>query len=381
MTRLDDGSSAMALRSRILPSGKITYYIDYVNPATGKRETESLRLSTNAKPKNADEKRKFKETRELAEKIYTAKKNEFYLGEYGYNKNSKGNVPFLDYFYNYIEKSNFRASNHSVWICTYRALQKVCDKNILLKSIDTEMLNQIRNSLQNGNIGKNGGKISVNTAASYFRKIMACLKYAYNQNDISKDPRKNIKHIKEVESEKHYLKEEELKLLAKDIDSLSELKQAFLFGCLTGLRISDIANLTGDKIRETGDGQYEMVFNQQKTTKLQTLPLPDQLVSLVLKKIANCKSKDQKIFTKLPAGNHRTEELMKWMKQHKIDRKITFHCSRHTFAVLALRSGVDIYRVSKVLGHSFIKTTEVYVDIMNDKLIEAMNKIPKIIKD
>jgi len=151
-------------------------------------------------------------------------------------------------------------------------------------------------------------------------------------------------------------------------------KKSLYFGCLTGLRFSDISKLTWNDISDDYDGQYTLVFNQKKTDKLQNLPVPEQAVNM----IGTRQSNNTCVFPGLIYDSHCSRELQKWVESKGINKKITFHCSRHTFAVLALKYGVDIYRLSKALGHSFIKTTEIYADIINEKLKEAMNTIPNI---
>lgn len=57
---------------------------------------------------------------------------------------------------------------------------------------------------------------------------------------------------------------------------------------------------------------------------------------------------------------------------------ITFHCSRHTFATMMLTLGVDIYTTSKLLGHSNVSTTQIYSKIVDEKKVEAVNKVDNL---
>jgi site-specific recombinase XerD len=70
--------------------------------------------------------------------------------------------------------------------------------------------------------------------------------------------------------------------------------------------------------------------------------------------------------------------LNMWRKSAEIEKHITYHCSRHTHATLLLTYGVDIYTVSKLLGHTQIKTTEIYADIINEKKMAAVDLIPTL---
>ena len=70
--------------------------------------------------------------------------------------------------------------------------------------------------------------------------------------------------------------------------------------------------------------------------------------------------------------------LLAWVKDAGIKKHISFHCSRHTFAVMMLDLGVDIYTVSKMLGHKDIKTTQIYAELLDKRKQEAVLKIPQI---
>jgi len=70
--------------------------------------------------------------------------------------------------------------------------------------------------------------------------------------------------------------------------------------------------------------------------------------------------------------------LMQWTLKAGITKHITFHCARHSFAVLQLTLGTEIFTLSKLLGHSELKTTQIYAKIVDEKKREAVNKIPDI---
>ena len=63
------------------------------------------------------------------------------------------------------------------------------------------------------------------------------------------------------------------------------------------------------------------------------------------------------------------------MQNADIKKHISFHCSRHTFATMMLTLGVDIYTTSKLLGHSNVSTTQIYSKIVDEKKVEAVNKV------
>jgi len=75
---------------------------------------------------------------------------------------------------------------------------------------------------------------------------------------------------------------------------------------------------------------------------------------------------------------YENKKLHRWIKNARINKHITFHCARHTFATLALTNGADLYVIQKLLGHSEIKTTAIYTKIIDEKKSEAVNCLPHL---
>ena len=87
------------------------------------------------------------------------------------------------------------------------------------------------------------------------------------------------------------------------------------------------------------------------------------------------KSDNDAVFVGVKDGKLCNRVISEWVKKAKINKKITFHCFRHTFATLQLTQGTDIYTISKMLGHSDIKITEVYAQLVDEKKQKAANAI------
>jgi site-specific recombinase XerD len=87
---------------------------------------------------------------------------------------------------------------------------------------------------------------------------------------------------------------------------------------------------------------------------------------------------ESSVFPGLIYKNKTTDNLKEWLKKAGIDRHITFHAFRHTFATLQLTHGTDIYTVSKLLHHKNVQTTQIYARVLNEKKKEAVNRIPKL---
>ena len=151
------------------------------------------------------------------------------------------------------------------------------------------------------------------------------------------------------------------------------LKRAFLFSCLTGLRWSDVNNLEWKDVQQINEG-WRIHFKQQKTKGQQYLDINQQARDLM----GEQGEVSERVFVGLRYSSYMNVELQRWVMSAGITKQITFHCARHTFAVLQLTLGTEIYTLSKMLGHQELKTTQVYAKIVDEKIKEGMNKIPNI---
>ena len=147
-------------------------------------------------------------------------------------------------------------------------------------------------------------------------------------------------------------------------------KQAFLFACFTGLRLSDIETLRWSDIRVSG-GSTTIVKMQVKTKRSITIPLNiDALKLLPSRKDAS----DDFVF-QLYSRATISSDLRIWACAAGIEKHISFHVSRHTFATLALTAGVEIYTVSKLCGHANVRTTEIYAHLLDSTLKDGVGRI------
>lgn len=158
------------------------------------------------------------------------------------------------------------------------------------------------------------------------------------------------------------------------------LRRAFLFSCTTGLRWSDIHKLVWGEIELFAQGHYRIIFSQIKLKNsgngLQYLDLPDSAVRLL--NLENKGKPTERVFKGLRYDSYSNVALVQWAIRAGITKHVTFHAGRHTFAVNQLARGLDIYSLSRLLGHSELRTTEIYADILETRLTEAMRTFPDI---
>lgn len=201
------------------------------------------------------------------------------------------------------------------------------------------------------------------------------LNKALRDGIIEKNPMKQLsakERFHQQESTREYLTINELKSMIAIPCGDEALKNAFLFSCFTGLRISDVRGLTWGKVLEfpNGNGRYLRV-KMQKTQNYVNIPLSRD----ALKYMRQTDRPDEPIFRISPATSVITQRLQAWADNANVNKRISYHVSRHTFATMLLSVGVDIYTVSKLLGHTNISTTQIYAKIIDKKKVDAISKV------
>ena len=201
------------------------------------------------------------------------------------------------------------------------------------------------------------------------------MKQAFIDGYLTVDIGAKVKGIQGQESRREYLTIEELNRLAQTpCDPL--LKRAALFSALTGLRHCDIQKLKWSEIVEVVRDRdiqwwYRLNFTQQKTKGVEYMPISEQAFQLCGER----KDGEQLVFAGLPDPSWINRPIKKWVAEAGITKHITYHCSRHSYATLQLAGGTDIYTVSKMLGHTNVRTTQVYAKVVDAKKEEATKTI------
>jgi integrase len=208
------------------------------------------------------------------------------------------------------------------------------------------------------------------SACQPFKMFKAVLNRAIYEELIFDLPFLRTMSIKYTQPKREFLTEKEIKLVFDAPSDDIDCKNAFLFSCFTGLRYSDLRNLKFSNIYE---GSLSIV--QHKTSEPIRIPLHDIAKDIIKQQIKDRTFNDY-VFN---INKDRWRKYQKDMLEKTgITKKITGHCARHSFATLLITSGVDIYTTSKLLGHSDVKTTQIYAQIVDAKKDEAINKLPNL---
>jgi integrase len=358
----------VTLRQRKI-KGKISLYLDFYYK--GKRKYEYLRFYLIEKPRIAEERTINKKTLQLAESIRAKRQLEIQNGIYGFNDSEKVNSLFLTYFKLMAEKRKNSDGNYGNWLSTLKHLKSWDKSNARFTDIDKNWLEDLKHFLVNDVKTKQGKNLSKNSCVSYFNKVRAALKEAVKDEILIKNPAENIQGIKMAETRREFLTLEELKKAVNTHCEIKELKNAFIFSALTGLRFSDIEKLIWSEIQHSKENGNYIRFKQKKTKGEETLPIPDDAINF----IGERKEANKKVFPGLTYSDYNNSKIREWMIRAGIEKHITFHCARHTYATLLLTLGTDIYTVSKLLGHKTIRTTEIYAKIIDQKKKDAAHRI------
>lgn len=363
------------VRRKLITGNKISLYLDFYPaipcPGNGRlTRREFLKLYIYAKPKNEIEKNYNKETEQLAESIRAQRQLSIQKGNYGFLSDEKANTDFVKYFQSLAWRRN--GSNSDNWLSAFHHLENFAKgAPVLFKNLTESFCNDFGEYLLTAPQRKSKSlKLSQNSALSYFNKFKATLKQAYNDGFLGSDLNMRVKCIKQAETQRQFLTLEELQLLAKTRCENDILKRASLFSALTGLRFSDIKKLSWSEVHFDQNSGYSIRFKQQKTKGVETLPIPKQAFCLLGSRPGNTGV----VFRGLDYSFTQSD-LPKWLKEAGIDKKITFHSFRHTYATLQLTLGTDLYTISKMLGHRDIKTTQTYARIIDKKKQEAAARI------
>lgn len=337
------------------------------------REYEYLDLYLMAKPVTPIDKESNKETLKLAKSIKAKRELEIKNGQYGFSSNQKLNANFVEYFIDQAEERLQSKGNYENWNSTLKHFQKFAGNQVKFKEVTPVFCEQFKTYLTEQAKTKSENSLSSSSVSSYFNKFRACLKKAVKDKIIFTNPADGITNPKVEDNEREYLTFDELKALAKAECRYDVLKRAFLFSCLTGLRWSDIQKLKWSELQKTDDGS-RIVFHQKKTKGLQYLDISGQARGY----LGQSGLPDDRVFIGLKYSNYMNVALLQWVLRAGITKHITFHSGRHTFAVMQLDLGTEIYTVSKLLGHKELRTTEIYAKILDKKKKEAVNKVPDI---
>ncbi|PXV62066.1 site-specific recombinase XerD [Dysgonomonas alginatilytica] len=382
------------LQEKLLADGRKSLYLEYylgrqqwTDEKTDKvkvkhdRRKESLNLYLIAKPRTPIEKQTNDETLTLAKKIRFEREQQMKEDRAGYRLKSNKKINIFDFMQSYYD-SYTKGDKRMIKAAIKRfkdfiAIEYPIYKNsIAPEQLNKDMMMRFVEYLQS--ISKGEG------ALTHYKRFKKIIKYGVEHDVIRKNPCNGV-----------VCKGDE-NALVKDVLSLEEMEQlqntkydqqnpnlrrAFLFCLYTGIRFCDVNELVYSDV----DYSNRMItFNQKKTQGASskswvTIPLNNGLLSLIGEQPKDEKNNsiNTKIFN-LPSQSMCLRSLRHWVKLAGINKHITWHCARHSFAVNILNNGANIKTVASLLGHSGLQHTEKYTRAVDSLKQAAIDSLPEI---
>ena len=376
---------SVILRKSKLEKGYSFYFdISY----NGKRWTEWLKIRVKQNDSPAEKSEKI----QLAKQMRSERDRELIV----LGKGLPGEVHLRqrDFFHVYDEMCKPRIKAHHI----YQNIRKKVEdfngnKPLPILSIDKAWLTRFLTFLE-------GEGLADNTVHQYFSFIGTILREAMCAGYIIQNPhslfsRHERPKLKRPKAD--FLTEEELNkfINAETIKVDEQLKQMFLFSCFTGLRWSDCQRVTWQhirKIKTESEIKQAIVLTQKKTSEQVVVPLTASALALLENRRKEILEKDQRasefIFPNWsvetekkyshPLRTVMAKQMKYWAKDAKFDkeRRFRFHLARHTYAAWLIQNGVDLYTVSKLLGHADMSATTIYAHVSDQMKLSAVEKLP-----
>ena len=355
------------VRKRKGANGKMHLYLDYYppvfNPITRvSRRHESLGMFVYEDPKNQMEKNYNDEMMKLAEAVRCKRSIAVMNNDLGFIEESFADKDFLEFF-EYVSRHKDKS-----WTFSRAYFSKFMNGKCRFKDLTIQLAEDYKMWLINGlyvdpkSEDKRKRKpLNNNTISKYYTIFRAVLRLAYRGKCIRENINEHLENIPLKKTRREFLTVEEIIKLSRTECMYDVLKQAAMFSILTGLRISDIRTLEWKHICEAPDGKPCIRKRIEKTNTEETIFISEQA-------LAYCGERKESglIFEGLRPGII-DYAVKRWVEAAGIKKKISFHCFRHTYATLLVTQGVDIYTVSRQMTHTNVKTTQVYLHMVDRK--------------
>lgn len=388
-----DDTDNPKLGAKILSDGRESLFLDFYfgykmvydeakdkKVAKKERKRETLKLYLWQAPRTSLERQQNKETLELAKKIRFEKGQQLLESVEGYRLKKDRDINFLDYFQAYIERYT-KKDIRMIQIALNRFkdfLKETPEYSKFAISIKPEQINKdmmiaFTEYLQSRSVGEG--------AKSIYQRFKKVINHAIEHDVILKSPCIGVSiRVDDQILRKDVLSMDEVQILINTHydNENPNVRRAFILSLYCGLRFCDVKELTYKNV----DYSNKLLKFEQNKTKGHSaasgvvIPLNDGLLSLIGEPPTDS-DKNTLIFP-LPTYESCLKSLKRWVKRAGIDKHISWHCARHSFAVNILNNGANIKTVASLLGHSGLKHTEKYTRAV-DKLKEnAINSLPEL---
>ncbi len=346
------------------------------------RKKENLNLYIWTHPRSPQERLQNKNTLQLAEKIRFEREQQFLEDREGYRLKKDKETNFLAYFKEkceserftyYVRKSVVQTYNRFIRFLKETPRYSKYDKFLHMETLTPELVLKFSEFLR-----ANGKGEGPNKMYHYFKRIVLD---AMEDGLIRTNPCKGIvvKHDRQQLTKEILSTDEIKKLIATRYEEENrEVQRAFVFSLFTGVRWCDVKLMTHGNVDMT---TRTLRFNQKKVEgrsahSAVVFPLSDDLVSLIGEPSQPYDPKE--LIFKIPNYSTCNKHLKRWIRASGINKWISWHCARHSFAVNVLDKGANIKTVSTLMGHCDISTTEKYLHVLDKQKMDAVESLGSI---
>lgn len=267
----------------------------------------------------------------------------------------------------FVEKTVQRWERTEQYLAEFIKMEYAMDDMPLMR-IDLQFINDFEHFLK---VHKQNSK---NSAVKYLENLKKIITTSYHNNLIRTNPFIGYKMGK-VKTKRVPLNELELLTIMNtpiDIERLDIIRDCFVFCSFTGLSFSDAADLKSENILRDKNGQYWINIHRKKTDGLSRIPLIDIPFAIINKYKDNIKCRLKGVLLPFPSNQRYNSYLKEISVVCKINKNLTSHVARHTFATLALENRVSLEVVKNMLGHEDIKTTTIYAHVLDSTISNEM---------
>ena len=401
--RLDKNGNLMYYPEGSKMAGKPMYIV------THNRKKENLQLYLFAKPRTPQERQQNADTLQMAESIRFQKQQEFMQDRIGYSIGKK-NENIIAFFDEYTaEYKNKDVRNIRLAVNRFKSFLREYYPHTATRKPHNE-IEQIKSDWKQAHEGING-KHDVNEnefyyfrlspsqftpdmvqkfivylmenskgsgAATAFERFKKIVKNATAKGIIKTNICEDLVCKRGDNFEKDILSADEMRqLINTHYDKENPtIRRAFIFSLYTGIRFCDVKDLTFENVDYANNClKFEQAKTKGRSSRSKvTIPLRDDLLALIGTPL---KGKKERIFN-LPSHTMCLKALRHWTKRAGIDKHITWHCARHSFATNILTNGANVKVVADLLGHSGLSYVERYTRAIDEKKQEAINSLPSL---
>ena len=350
------------------------YYVDIDGKKKAQRERRFLDFKLIQNPRTPSQRQQNKDYLEKARLIASQWEKSIINEEYDLEDTEKSKTLVYAYLVKEIKriKDNSSKASYNTMLSHF---QKAFPKTITFKQINKrEEAKKFYDYLTDKAIKIDGENLSKNSANKYFNRLRFILKEAKEEGYIQ-DLKFNVKQLSGLKPEIVYLTLDEFRILENTDEKNSSLKNAFLFACLTALRIGDLNKLTWGEIVEDKDDkgnptiEYNRIMDKKPNGKQRRIR---NYFDIYAKKYLGERQNDSdKVFPSLPkdASSKFNLKLREWILRAGISKHITFHCAKDSFAMYhIIHKEVGVFQLSGLLNHTDIRSSMHYYDLCAPEL-------------